>query len=95
MVIFLVKGKPSDPAPKVEVDDQFLASLKEKIEEVERDIALIGDFEELRKNDYHAEHSLPPELRMDLIHRYEKAAQKKFDWALRLLLESQQRRRKL
>ena len=45
-------------------------------------------------DDYHAVHALPSELAMNQILRYEKAAQKKFDWALQKLLESQERRRK-
>ena len=44
--------------------------------------------------DYYAGHALPPEAAMNQILRYEKAAQKKFDWALQRLLESQERRRK-
>ena len=39
-------------------------------------------------------HALPPDSVVDDIFRYETAAQKKFDWALQKLLESQQRRRK-
>jgi hypothetical protein len=45
-------------------------------------------------DDYHASKALPPELVMNQILRYEKAAQKKLDWALQRLLESQQRRQK-
>jgi hypothetical protein len=39
-------------------------------------------------------HALPPEAAMNKTFRCEQAAQKKFDWALQKLLESQQGRRK-
>lgn len=39
-------------------------------------------------------HALPSDYVINDIFRYETAAQKKFDWALQKLLESQQRRQK-
>lgn len=39
-------------------------------------------------------HALPSDSVVNDILRYETAAQKQFDWALKNLLESQQRRRK-
>ena len=48
----------------------------------------------MKREDYFARHALPPEPAMNLTHRYERAAQKKIDWALEKLLESQQRRQK-
>jgi hypothetical protein len=47
-----------------------------------------------KADDYHAARALPQEGDMDQILRYDRALQKKFDWALQKLLESQQRRRK-
>ena len=45
--------------------------------------------------DSYPTHALPPDSVVNDILRYETAAQKKFDWALQKLLESQQRRRKV
>jgi hypothetical protein len=47
-----------------------------------------------KEDDYHAAHALPQEDDLDQILRYDRALQKKFDWALQKLLESQQRRQK-
>jgi hypothetical protein len=47
-----------------------------------------------KADDHNAAHALPEEDDMDQILRYDRALQKKFDWALQRLLESQQRRRK-
>jgi hypothetical protein len=44
--------------------------------------------------DYHAIHALPLETNMNKIFQYETAAQKKLDWALQKLRESQERRQK-
>ena len=45
------------------------------------------------EDDYVAENALPSEETLDQVLRYEKAVQKKLDWALQKLLESQQRRK--
>jgi hypothetical protein len=47
------------------------------------------------REDYYAMDALPSELALNKILQYETVAQKKFDWALQKLLESQQRRRKV
>lgn len=60
-------------------------------EEFVRFSSLIG---EQMVRDFLATKALLPEATMNLIQRYEKAAQKKIDWALQRLLESQDRRQK-
>jgi hypothetical protein len=50
--------------------------------------------EEEKREDFIAIRALPPDAIMNKILRYEKAAQKKYDWALQRLLQSQQRRQK-
>jgi hypothetical protein len=46
------------------------------------------------ESDYYAARALPAEGDMDQLLRYDRALQKKLDWAQQKLLESQQRRRK-
>ncbi len=81
----------SEPAEPV-IDDQLLASIKWKIQ-----VACAGTIQWLNtittmEEDHFAEHALPPEATTNKILRYEKAAQKKFDWALQQLLASQRRK---
>ena len=87
--------QPKDDSSPIEIkiDDQFLASLEEaetKLGEMFRSLAIT----EKKRNDYHDARALPQEEEMDQLLRYDKALQKKYDWALQKLLESQQRRRK-
>ena len=72
--------------------DQFVASLRQAKDNLERSFS---DFiDQKMKADYDDARALPEEGDMDQILRYDRAMQKKFDWALQRLLESQQRRRK-
>jgi hypothetical protein len=77
---------------EAKVDDQFVASLEEAKAKTER---VVGDLvTKERRADYYAARALPWEEDLDRILRYDKALQKKFDWALQRLLESQRRRQK-
>jgi hypothetical protein len=81
----------SSAEPKI--DDQFLAVLKYRAEILENYIIHRVSCSGRMAEDYYAENSLPPEVTMNKILRYERAVQKKLDWALQKLLESQQRRK--
>jgi hypothetical protein len=72
--------------------DQFVASLQHAKDDLERSFCDLID--QKMRADYDAARVLPREEDMDQLLRYDRALQKKFDWALHNLLESQQRRRK-
>ena len=78
---------PSQP----KLDDQFVASLEEAKVELEDDVCFLRDKKNLVSN-YYAARALPAEGDMDQLLRYDRALQKKYDWALQKLLESQERR---
>ena len=84
------RNDPNEP----KIDDNFLALLEVQSGFIEDalDLRLRMGGEEVE--DYNAMHAILPEDAINNILRYETAAQKKFDWALQKLLESQQRRRK-
>jgi hypothetical protein len=77
------------------IDDQFLFLLERQGKLLE--MALEGGRRMIEEEgeDSSPTHALPPDSVVNDILRYETAAQKKFDWALQKLLESQQRRRKV
>lgn len=81
---------PSEP----KIDDFFLFSLKSEIEMRRHTVDFLTKTGDEMVENHFAESALPPEQTMDKILRYETAAQKKFDWALQKLQESQQRRQK-
>jgi len=81
----------SSAEPKI--DDQFVAFLKYMAEILENHIIHRVSCSGRMEEDYYAENALPPEVTMNKILRYERAVQKKIDWALQKLLESQQRRK--
>jgi hypothetical protein len=76
------------------IDDSFLATLKYRRRMLDCDVELLMATEEEKREDFIAIRALPPDAIMNKILRYEKAAQKKYDWALQRLLQSQQRRQK-
>lgn len=86
-------AQPEDGNSSVEpkIDDHFLQRQRELLEMALEDRRRMIE-EEFEDNQ--PTHALPPDSVVDDIFRYETAAQKKFDWALQKLLESQQRRRK-
>ena len=77
---------------QVEIDDQFLASLDERLRKLDEAVSHWSLIAEVMKENYYAAHALPPEAAMNSILRCERRAQKKLDWALQRLLESQRRR---
>jgi hypothetical protein len=81
-----------DSSPELKLDDQFVASLDDAKIKLADLLFLMGN--EKQQDDYDAARVLPREEDMDQLLRYDRALQKKFDWALQKLLESQQRRRK-
>jgi len=75
------------------IDSEFLAILNAQIQMANimaKHLVSTGD---QMNEDYYAGNALPQDAAMNKILRYEKAAQKKYDWALQQLLASQQRRR--
>ena len=85
-------GTENESSPGGATLDQFVVSLQQAKDNLTRSFsALIG---ERWKADYDAARVLPREEDMDQLLRYDKALQKKYDWALQKLLESQERRRK-
>jgi hypothetical protein len=83
----------NDSSPnEAKLDDQFVTSLEVAKTELQRLVHYL--LLQKKVDDHHAAHALPEEGNMDQILRYDRALQKKFDWALQRLLESQQRRRK-
>jgi hypothetical protein len=81
-----------EPPPKPMIDDLFGNSLEWQSQVLQGVSSLLMSIGGEIVEDYYAGHALPPEAAMNQILRYENAAQKKFDWALQRLLESQQRR---
>jgi hypothetical protein len=81
---------PTEP----KIDDHFLVELDWQYGLLDGALdkrLLMGEGE---LEDYHAIHALPLETNMNKIFQYETAAQKKLDWALQKLRESQERRQK-
>jgi hypothetical protein len=91
---FVPPGEERNDPNEPKIDDNFLALLEVQSGFIEDalDLRLRMGGEEVE--DYNAMHAILPEDAINNILRYETAAQKKFDWALQKLLESQQRRRK-
>lgn len=90
----MAQTKGSNGPPGLKIDGLFLSSLERGIKSASKVVdSLYSQGNEMAK-DHIAEAALPPEPAMNKILHYERAAQKKFDWALQKLLESQQRRRK-
>jgi hypothetical protein len=85
-------GTENESSPDGATLDQFVASLQQAKDDLERSFSYLIDPK--TKADYDAARVLPREEDMDQLLRYDKALQKKYDWALQRLLESQQRRRK-
>ena len=85
----------SSSEPKI--DAEFIASLKASLESMIEilDKAVAEEFasSQQREEDYYAENALAPEAIMNKILRYERSVQRKLDWVLQKLLESQQRRK--
>jgi hypothetical protein len=89
----MAQAEEAKGPPEPAIDDFFLFSLKSEIDMRSDTVDfLVSTGDEMVENHF-AECALPPEQAMNKILRYENAAQKKFDWALQRLLESQQRRR--
>ena len=86
--------QPKDDTPLIEVklDDQFVASLEEAKAKLESMFCRLMNNK--KRNDYRDACVLPQEDDLDKLLRCDKALQKKYDWALQRLLESQQRRQK-
>jgi hypothetical protein len=82
----------SSTEPKI--DDQFLPFLEWMTAKAHSSAEGWSSCAEQLEEDYYAMHAIPSELAMNKILQYERAAQKKFDWALQKLLESQKRRQK-
>ena len=70
----------------------FVASLEQAKDKLEDPLCDLID--QKMKADYDDARALPREEDMDQLLRYDRALQKKFDWALQKLLESQKRRKK-
>ena len=87
-----LQPKDDSTPSEVKLDDQFVASLDEAKTKLGARLIFAAGDKKLR--DYAAARALPGEVEMDQLLRYDRALQKKFDWALQKLLESQQRRRK-
>ena len=83
----------SSPA-KPNIDKQFLASLNHEVETRQHDITFNTSLGDQLVEDFFADRILPGVCEMKHLFRCEKAAQNQFDWALRGLLESQERRKK-
>ena len=79
---------------QAELYDHVLASLEEDLRIADKCVDYWFRIAEEMKKDYYAAHALPSEATMNSILRCERRAQKKLDWALQRLLESQRRRRK-
>ncbi len=87
-----LEAKNDSTPNELELDDQFVASLEKAKAKIGEVLSHLADRQKI--DDYQAARALPAEGDMDQILRYDRALQKKFDWALQRLLESQQRRRK-
>ncbi len=81
------RNSPTEP----EIDEQLLDGYREQLEMA---LKARHRMTEEEVEDANPKNALPPDSVLNDIFRYETAAQKKFDWALQKLLESQQRRRK-
>jgi len=87
-----VKTKNDSSPDEVKLDDEFITSLEAAKAKIER--AFLSLMDERRRDEYRAAHAFPGEGDMAQILRYDRALQKKFDWALQRLLESQARRKR-
>ena len=85
-------GTENESSPDGVTLDQFVATLQRAKDDLESSFTYLIDPK--MKADYDAARVLPQEDEMNQLLRYDRALQKKFDWALQKLLESQQRRRK-
>jgi hypothetical protein len=85
-------GTENESSPDGVTLDQFVATLQRAKDDLESSFTYLIDPK--MKADYDAARVLPQEDEMNQLLRYDRALQKKFDWALQRLLESQQRRRK-
>ena len=85
-------GTENESIPDGATLDQFVALLQQAKDDLTPWFSHLID--QKHRDDYEAARALPAEGDMDQLLRYDRALQKKFDWALQKLLESQQRRRK-
>jgi hypothetical protein len=76
------------------IDDQFVLLLERHRELLEMALAATHRMTNEEVADSYPTHSLPSDYVIDDIFRYEAAAEKKFDWALHKLRESQKRRQR-
>ncbi len=93
-ILGLTPSEKRDSLTEPKVDHRFLPFLDWMSNMADKCAAGWLSCGDEMRDDYYAIHALPPEAAMNQILRYEKAAQKKSDWALQRLLESQQRRKK-
>lgn len=86
-------GATQNSAPNDgKLSDQLIVSIQEARSRLLSDL---GRQLDVRMNgEYDTARFLPDESDLDQIVRYDRALQKKYDWALQKLLESQERRRK-
>ena len=87
-----LEGEIVPAAPKI--DDQLLPLLERQRQLLEEALKARHFMTEKEFEDSRPTHALPSDSVLDNVLRYEAAAQKRFDWALQKLLESQERRRK-
>lgn len=83
-----------DSSTEPKIDDKFLPFLEWMRDMAQNSTEGWLSCAHQMSEDYYAMHAIPSEAAMNKILGYEKAAQKKFDWALQKLLKSQQRRQK-
>ncbi len=82
----LSSAKPKIDAQLIELLERLSVTLSEQATKIHSSW-------QLREEDYYAENALPPEAIMNKILRYERSVQRKLDWVLQKLSESQQRRK--
>jgi hypothetical protein len=90
----VAQPEDGDSPAEPKIDDQFLPLLERQRELLEMALKERHRMTDEEVEDSYPTHALPPDSVMNDILRYETAAQKKFDWALQKLSESQERRRK-
>ena len=88
-ILILHHLPPSSSAP-----EDVSACLQKCRKKLEYNIEAFRMLEKPMSEDYFAGHALPPEAAMNQILRYGKAAQKKLEWAYKMLIDLQNRRNK-
>jgi hypothetical protein len=79
---------------KPNIDKQFLASLNDEVKSQQWKVRCDTSLGDQQVEDYFADRILPGRCEMEHIFGCEKTAHNQFDWALRGLLESKDRRKK-